>query len=367
MKIIWAGTFEPGFSRNRKLARLLEIAGADVTVVREPLWGDDRVGLATGGWSRTAFSALWKYPRLLLRLLKAGRPDLYLVSYPGWFDMPVVRLAAWLRRRPVVFDPFISLYDTMISDRRLHSDRSALARVATLVDRWSLRLSSRIVADTPPHLLLFDTLAPGVGSRGDVLPIGADDEVFTPRPDVEIKPRLVTFHGTFVPLQGLETIVEAAALLEPEGIRTVIIGDGQDRPAVETAIRRTGVNVELIGLLPLEQLPERLAPSTVCLGVFGDSEKAGRVVPHKVYECLAMGLPVVTRDGPAIGAMFGEDELVTVPPSEPIALANAIRSLIVDPARRHRVASAGLKIYRERFHEEPLAALLVEILESAVD
>ncbi len=367
MRITWAGTFEPDFSRNRKLSRLLDLSEVEVTVVRERLWGGDRVGLASGGWARAGLASLVRFPVLLFRLLFSKRPDLYLVSYPGWFDMPIVRLAAQIKRRRVVFDPFISLYDTMISDRRLHSERSFPARVASTFDRMSLRLADHVLADTPAHLELFDTIASGVGQRGTILPLGADDAIFNPMTEVEVDQRLVTFHGTFVPLQGLATIVEAVALLESEGVRTVIIGDGQDRPSLEEAMERTGAVIELTGLLPLDELPAHLARSAVCLGIFGDSDKAGRVVPHKLFECLALGRPVVTRDGPAIRSMFEEGEVVTVPPGDPVALAGAIRSLIHDPERREQIAAAGLAAYRKRFHDVALARLLVGAFESTLD
>jgi len=364
MRIVWAGTFDPEFSRNRKLARLLAISNIQSQVVREDVWTPDRIGLATNPSLRVALTALVKYPRLLFRLLTAARPDLYLVSYPGWFDVPIVRLVASVKKRPLVFDPFVSLHDTVISDRQLHGPRSLVARMAWAIDRWSLRMADLVIADTKPQLDLYGEIAGRLRAEGAVVPVGADDDVFVPRVDAEVRPRSILFYGTLVPLQGVATIVEAAALLEPDGIRTAIIGDGQDRPALEDAIRRTGVKVELTGVLPLDELPAHLATSTVCLGIFGDSDKAGRVVPHKLFECLAMGRPVVTREGPGVRSLFEEGEVVTVPPADPLALADAVRSLVEEPDHRERVAAAGLAAYRQRFHESPLAGLLVDALEA---
>jgi glycosyltransferase involved in cell wall biosynthesis len=117
----------------------------------------------------------------------------------------------------------------------------------------------------------------------------------------------------------------------------------------------------------LDELPEHIAQAAVCLGIFGGSDKAGRVVPHKLYECLAMGRPLVTRDGPAIQTMFHEGEVVTVPASNPVALANAIRSLIEDPARLEQVGRSGLEAYRRRFHEDHLARVLNVALDSTLE
>jgi glycosyltransferase involved in cell wall biosynthesis len=367
MRILWTGTSAPDFSRNRKLARLLELLDAEVDVRRVRLWDDDRIGAATAGKARAALRMVTVYPRLAWSLLRAPTPDAYLVSYPGWFDVPLVALVARLRRRPVLFDPFISLYDTIVSDRKMFADGSVIARLARSTDRWSLRLADLVLADTQPHLDFFDELAGGHTRAGGVLPLGADDAVFAPRPDAAPRSDLVVFHGTFVPLQGLGTIAEAAAAVGSRGVRVRIIGDGQDRDLLLGRLRERGASgVDWVGLVPLDAVPEEIAVATVCLGVFGASDKAGRVVPNKVYECLAVGRPVITRQSPAIESMFGEGELVTVPPGDPDALAAAILDLVGDTDRRATVAEAGRRAYRERFHEGVLARRLGEHLDRLV-
>jgi glycosyltransferase involved in cell wall biosynthesis len=367
VKVVWTGTFEPGFSRNGRLARLMELSGVDVTVIRQRVWDSNRVGVAVKGKRRAVFRALAAYPLLLWRLLWVPAPDLYLVSYPGWLDVPVVRLVAWIRRRPLVFDPFISLYDTMVLDRKLFTERSVSGRLALFFDRVSLRLADAVMADTEPHLRYYDSLSPGVREKGCVLPLGSVDEIFRPRDDVEPDPTLVVFHGTFVPLQGLATIVEAARLLEDEGIRFLIIGDGQDRPVLERLVDEHGLtNVNLIGLVPLDDIPRLVASGAICLGIFGSSDKANRVAPHKLYECLAVGRPVITRASEAVGSLFQEGEVVAVPPADPEALANAIRDLVTDPLRRTQIADAGHRAYRDRFQEEVLASTLHECLTRVV-
>lgn len=367
VRLVWAGTFEPGFSRNRKLARLLDLCEVETVVVREQVWGDDRVGLASKQGPGVFLKAAFRYPKLLVRLLATKRPDVYLVSYPGWFDVPVVRLVATIKRRPLVFDPFISLYDTMVSDRGLHSEKSLRGRLAAYADRVSLRMADLVIADTEPHLRLYDDLANGLRRAGVVVPVGADDGVFRESADRQIDQHLVLFYGTLVPLQGVETVVEAAALLEADGVRTVIIGDGQDRSVLDSAIARTGASIQRHGMIPLEDLPAHIAGATVCLGIFGVSEKAGRVVPHKLFECMAMGRPVITRDSVAIRTLFEDGEVATTPAGDHVALAAEVRSLLDDPDRRERLAAAGSAAYRERFHEQPLARLLDVALRSVVE
>ena len=86
-----------------------------------------------------------------------------------------------------------------------------------------------------------------------MIAVGADDELFAQRPDVKSEARLVLYYGNFIPLHGVATIVEAAALLEPNGIDLVMIGDGPDREVVDQAIARTGISVERHGIIPLRE------------------------------------------------------------------------------------------------------------------
>jgi glycosyltransferase involved in cell wall biosynthesis len=366
MRVVWAGTFDPEFSRNTKLTKLLGLAQIDVETVREDLWSGDRVALAGKPTPQILLRAAARYPRLLYRLLRTERPDIYLVSYPGWFDMPLVRIVATLKRRPIVFDPFLSLHDTMIADRGLHGGSSLMARVASLFDRWSLRLADTVIADTAPQLDFYRRVAGKALSDGSVLPVGADDDLFVARPEIAAEPRRVLYYGNYIPLHGVATIVEAATLLQPDGIEVTMIGEGPDQHLVAEAVKTAGLMVDQHGTIPLDELPTHVARASICLGVFGGSDKAGRVIPHKVYEAIAMRKPVVTREGPAVEATFRAGDVVTVPPQDPGALADAIRELLADPTRRESVADAGHETYRRRFAEPMLASDLLDVFQAAV-
>jgi glycosyltransferase involved in cell wall biosynthesis len=357
-KVLLAGTFDPEFTRNRVLVSLLERAGCEVSTVHRELWGRERYTLINASKGRLAAKAAAAYPALIARLAVTSRPDVILVTYPGYFDIPFIAPLARLRRIPLLFDPFISLYDTLVDDRGLRGSGSAMGRVSRLLDRVDCRLARMVLADTPAHADYFADATGVARNRFRVLWLGAREDVFHPVADVEPTSNLVVFHGTFIGLQGLPTIVRAAKLLEPDGTRIKIIGDGQERPSIEALIRELDVrNVELAGRKPIDQLAPQIAAASLCLGIFGTSAKAGRVVPNKLFECLAVGRPVVTGDTPAIrGAFSGEVEVV--PPGDPEALAQKIRELLADPARLARLAAAGKARYERDYSESALSELL---------
>ena len=365
MKVAWVGTFDPTFSRNRRLARLLDLTATEVDIIRMDLWTTDRVATAARGKARALLRGFLVYPRLIWRLLRAPTPDVYLVSYPGWFDVPFVWLVAKLRKRPVVFDPFFLLHETVVEDRDLIRHGSLAARLVAIADKFALRLPDCIIADTGAHLSFYRELT--TINAGAILEVGADDSIFRPREVEMARERRVLFYGNFVPLQGSATIVEAARLLADRDVHMTMIGEGQERPHVEALIKQLQIkNVDVLDRVPLEDLPNLIAASTICLGIFGSSPKAERVVPHKVYECLAMGKPVITRGTRAVTETFSDGEVETVD-AGPDNLSDAILRLLDDPERRARLARKGLEAYRRRFHEDALAASLGRALELAVE
>jgi glycosyltransferase involved in cell wall biosynthesis len=76
----------------------------------------------------------------------------------------------------------------------------------------------------------------------------------------------------------------------------------------------------------------------VCLGIFGTSEKAASVIPNKVFQVVAAGRPLITRDSPAIR------ELLSPTPGCVSLVAAGDAAALADAVREHanRRASAGL-------------------------
>ena len=173
VRVLVAGTFDPDFRRNRVVMTLLERTGFEVEVVQRTLWGTERVALVNASKGKLVTRALRVYPSLLWATLRAKRPDVLLVLYPGYIDMPLLSAVARSRRVPVVFDTFISLHDTVVGDRALRSPTSLLGRATRLADRIACRRADVVIADTPPDADYFAGLADVPRDRFRVLWLGA--------------------------------------------------------------------------------------------------------------------------------------------------------------------------------------------------
>jgi len=122
-------------------------------------------------------------------------------------------------------------------------------------------------------------------------------------------------------------------------------------------------SVRRLPRVPYMEALGALFRADVALGIFGTTAKAGRVVPHKVYQSMALGVPTITRRSRAIAEFFREGEhLVLVPAGDATALAKAIEELDGDPARGARIGDSGRASVREQASPERIGALLVEAI-----
>ena len=302
-----------------------------------------------------------------LRYLLANRRafDLIVVGFYGQPLMPWVRLWAGA---PILFDAYVSTYDTLCFDRCWFRPRSLAGRLAFALDQWSCRWADRLLFDTQAHRDYFVHtfgLPPG---KTAVVYVGCDETHFTPRPPL---PPGQTFHvftyTSFLRLHGVEHILYAAKqLAERDDILFTIAGAGSHLAAMQRLAKELGLhNVRFPDWVPFDQLPGRIAEADLCLGGhFSDIPKAGRVIATKTFQFLAMGKPTIVGDNPASREVMSHRENAYLcPMADPTALASAILELRNDPLLRQRLGEKGLALYRERFTTAATANALQPVLD----
>jgi glycosyltransferase involved in cell wall biosynthesis len=342
-------TTAEGYPVNRVLRQGLRQAGVTVIECRAEVWGrfvHELFERATPGrLLRTAARMIWGVLSLTVKYARAPAHDWVLIGYPGYIDVLLARLLI-RRRRKIVLISFISLFDTAIGDRRAASEGSWSARLLRWLDAAAFRCADVVLVDTDEH---GDHYAQLFGIDRDRFVrsfVGEDDEQFRPlqapiRKDGE--PLQVLFFGTYVPLHGIDTIVDAAAELQHEEIDFTLIGSGDQLDSLQVRSQQLGGRVRFVKQWQsTTQLCEHIGRADICLGVFGTTPKAARVIPYKVFDALAVGRPVVTRDSPAIREMLRDGESALLcPAGDGKALAEAIRRLHADPRLTERIAAAG--------------------------
>jgi glycosyltransferase involved in cell wall biosynthesis len=364
LSVAYFGTYDADYPRNAVLLAGLRSAGVDVIEFNAPLpRGLTASAMATpAGAGRVAQELARAHLALALQHRRELRFDALVVGYPGHFVVPFAAAVARLRRARLIFDPLVSLAETFAGDRGLVDGQSVSAQALVASDKLAFSLPDLVLADTAAHARFYSEAIGVPADRLAVVPVGALPEATADGSarDLGAAPLTVFQYGKWSPLHGAETTLAAAEILRAEPIRFVLAGEGQLSTELRAQIAaRRLTNVEWLGMIPPYELRARTLVADVCLGVFGASDKAGRVVPNKVYDALACGRPVVTRDSEAAEELLAAGRAaLLVPPAEGTILAITLQRLL-ERAERARLGAAALALYRERFTPAAIADSLL--------
>lgn len=363
MRVMWLGTYERAYPRSRVLVEGLRELGVEVVEHHRPVWERERhkagAFLRPVPLARAAGRLAAAWAGLAVDAGRERGVDAVVAGYPAQPDAVPAWVAARAHRAPLVADMMISLSDTLAGDRAL-AGRGAGA-VLSGVDRMTLRLADLVMADTRADASWLAERFGVPAERLVVVPVGAEPERFPAVPE-PAGPPTVLFYGKLAPLHGVATVLEAARRPGAPPVR--LIGDGQLGPWLAGELARDrppGLTWER--WVPYERLGAEVGRAAVCLGIFGTSDKAARVVPNKVWQAMAAGRPVVTADTPAVREELEDGRTaLLVPPGDPDALAAALGRLAGDRALRARMGAAARAAYLERGAPRAAAARLHEAL-----
>jgi glycosyltransferase involved in cell wall biosynthesis len=213
-----------------------------------------------------------------------------------------------------------------------------------------------------------DTRAVCPGARTFLIPQGIDTDAFdTPSDPTALRTRcgsaagdrpIVLFLGRLHPVKGITDVLLPAISLMRSDIYLALAG-GQDAqyPDYPAAVRTT---VDRLGLAGRVGLLGRIEPNArwalfdgaTAFVLPSHSENFGMVVA----EAMARGCPVVVTEGVQAKAQVRAAGAGRVVPPEPVALANALDSLLSDPAGGREAGAAGRVFVRSELTWDRVAA-----------
>lgn len=329
LKVLWWGRFDPGYSRNVVLREAMTSLGCSLSVLRPKCsrFGD------------------------IEAMLKGTEtPD---VVWVGAFRQRDVAAAVrWARRRgvKVVFDPLISQYDKSVNEFHKLKPGSIGARRLLRRESGIFRSADIVVADTVMHRDYYSEVLKVPREKLKVVYVGADshfNSVDTVRCSSDMLE--VLFYGSFLPLQGPKTIVEAARLTQGLPVRWTLIGDGPEKTGSMAAAKGLE-NVVFKDPVPYRDLPSVIAGFDVLLGVFGSTEKSKRVMPNKFFQALASGKPIITmRSGAYPETVLADKAVKFIDSDNASALADAVTEYLNDPGALAEATSRARSLFEREF------------------
>lgn len=175
----------------------------------------------------------------------------------------------------------------------------------------------------------------------------------------------VTYTGTFDRHRGLETLVEAAALVKEDlpGLQLVFVGDGATRASLARRAIALGLAryCAFEGWQPFARFPSYIRASEVCVIPHLKTAHTDTTIPHKLFHYMLLERPVVASDCDPIARIVEEAGCGRIYRSgDAEGLAAALRELR-DPALRRRLGAAGRAAVLARYRWEHSAARLTAL------
>lgn len=210
----------------------------------------------------------------------------------------------------MIVDFFISVYDTLVDDRKMLKDKTAISKLIKKIDEWTISSADYVISDTRTHGKYFceEFHIP----EKKIIPIylKADISLYHPmcveRTEKYRDKFIVLYFGSILPVQGVEVILETIEQLKNnKNIHFIMIG-----PISEKYKKVVSDTVTYYEWLPQEELAEQIAGADLCLGGHFSATigKANRTIPGKVYIYQAMEKMVVLGDSDANRELFKQDK-----------------------------------------------------------
>ena len=349
-KILWwggLGNYGPDYPRNRTVIECLQSIGFEVVAFQPSL---------------SVISDL----QAQLRKFK----DIRAVWVPCFRQRDLAGAARWCRRNnvPLIFDPLISAFDKRINERQKYSAESWRGQRLLAWEQKLFAMTDHIIADTQCHKSYFSECLNYPFEQISVIPVSAEEGLFFPQ-EFPVNPLPeALFFGTFIGLQGAQFIAQSLRHYTGPAFQLSFLGQGPDRAACEKIClehKNDQVSVVFEDWIPFQDLPKRICQADLCLGVFGTSAKAGRVIPNKVYQGLACGKTVLTMIGEAYPVEVLENSagIAWVQPGSPKAIAAAIGNMFA-PANLAHTRSQTLphQTYTQYFSNKSIRQTLSVLL-----
>jgi glycosyltransferase involved in cell wall biosynthesis len=248
----------------------------------------------------------------------------------------------------------LDIHDTMpeLYQEKFNGRRGAIgARLLMLGERWSARCADTVLAVHEPHRARL--VSAGLpGDKIHVVMNAPDGEIFRPTERYYANGKNAPFnlvcHGTLTRRLGLDLAIEALALVHPRipAATLTVIGAGDFLDQARALTNRLGLNdcVRFEGLVPIDRLPALLSHADVGLVPNRPNSATHLMLPVKLLDYAALGIPTIAARLSTIEHYFGDDAVRYFDAGQSAQLAAAIEELYRNPERRAALAANAQRV-----------------------
>ena len=317
-------------------------------VLLEILLDEYHVSLICPDFYQTKNRSIFNYLYLLELLVKAYFTD---VIYLSPMNNRFIKSAVWAAKvfgKKLIVEMYISIYDTFVGDRKILKGKQIEAgsrQAKTMLSKDTLALTeSDFIIHTASHELAYWEKLLDLKIEPKKVAIAPNFNVSRlehQRNFLQDGTLRICWWGTFIPLHGLDNILQAMKILQSRGINFTCSLFGIDNDLFTAYVRKIKSErlEERVFLRKDLNFADRSLPNylvnncDLALGIFGNTDKAYNTVPNKLIEALSMGIPTLTLSSPALKEFFEPEKDLWSCQPHPEAIAESIIAIAEGTAR----------------------------------
>lgn len=278
-------------------------------------------------------------------------------------DMFIARLLG----KSVIYEFYVSNYDSYVNDRKVYSSGSFKAHFALFIDKAVSFLSTYIICLNESESEYYsEFMASGSEEKIRIIPLVVDPIEISGDREGEV---VLCWWGSYVPLHGLEKVIHALYLIKDLDIKLYIFGRDENKAKLYKDLsNQLGLSNNLIfnhssNFKNLELPYFLLQHKTICLGSFGESSKAKSVLINKIVDSAALKLPMITMETSATSEFFEDKINIIYSKNNPEDIANKISEICNDYNRYSMVGDAAYEVYLSNFSPSSFSKKYMKIID----
>lgn len=324
------------------------------------------------------YRAIFKGLRVIDRIMTLP----YLMAADVVYILPMAylgrieRLTVRLFKKKVIGEFYISMFDTLVNDHKAVDANSYRAKVLLKIDQNFMDICDQVVflnaSERAYYLKLIDRQS--AAKKTVLIPLATDskDQGCLPYANSQTELLTLCWWGTFIPLHGLDRIIESAIFLKEKGLNFKLYLFGTSEEKSQPYKKQiSDMGLEKLVIIDNEKtFSDRsldrflVTHCDIAFGNFGDSEKAKTVMVNKVIEAASLGLPVISQKTLALAEYFKDKESICFCESEPEQIARKVIELSTNRAYMKSIADSANRLYSVRFSKDAYLHDVINVLSS---
>ncbi len=224
------------------------------------------------------------------------------------------------------------LYKSKYGDKGIYN--KVIVNLLEMIERSVFKYANRIITVSKPVQNAFTNRGAPIEKFSVILNSPEQSLFKKNKQNIKKSEQLFTIicHGTIVERYGFDTLLNAFKGLDQDKMKLIIIGEGEYKKELyKIADYQNCKNIEFTGHINFEKIPKIIEKANLGIVPLKDDSFTNLMLPNKLFEYIALDIPVVSSRLKTINEYFTDQEVLFFESENEVDLRNKINYLYKNP------------------------------------